>query len=249
LPNKTVVQARGRQQNRTRKKIMNEQVIEALKRSRYRVLTDREDLEEIYRLRHDCYCAEQSISANESGIMTDAFDETDNCVHVAVDMDGKLMASVRLHLISKRSPFSPTLEVFPELHEYLERGQTLLDPTRFVVDPTARKERLPLHFLTLRVPVMATIFYDVDVALAPVRSEHAAFYRRYLGHEMAIEPRSYPNLTKPIQLLIAKREQRKAVLERNPIFGPVDDIPSASIDFPTLPGIAVASSGGRHNAA
>jgi predicted GNAT family N-acyltransferase len=228
---------------------MNEQVIEALKRSRYRVLTGREELEEVFRLRHDCYCAEQSISPNEQGIMTDPFDETDNCVHVAVDMDGKLMASVRLHLVSKLSPASPTLEVFPELQEYLDRGQTLLDPTRFVVDHSARKERLPLHFLTLRVPVMATIFYDVDIALAPVRPEHAAFYRRYLGHEAAIEPRKYPGLKKPIELLIAKREQREEVLARTPIFGPVDGIPGANIDFPILPGIAVASSGGRPDAA
>ena len=192
---------------------MNEQVIEALKHVRYKIVTDGRDLEEVYRLRYKCYRAERSIAENERGIMTDAFDETANCVHVAVEMDGKILASVRLHLMSKLSLTSPTLEVFPEILEDIKRGQTVLDSTRFVIDRAARKQRVPLHFLVLRIPFLATMFYDIDVALAPVRAEHTAFYRRYLGYELEMEPRSYPGLRKPIQLLTAKvREQRDAVL-------------------------------------
>ncbi|MDO8884551.1 acyl-homoserine-lactone synthase, partial [Pseudotabrizicola sp.] len=122
---------------------MNPQVVEALKQSRYKVLTNRQDLEEIYRLRYRCYRAEGSIVENEQGIMTDAFDETANCVHVAVEMDGKILAAMRLHLLSKLSLTSPTLEVFPEILDYLKQGQTVLDPTRFVIDPSARKMRVP----------------------------------------------------------------------------------------------------------
>ena len=198
---------------------MNEQVIEALQRARYKVLTDRKDLQKIYQLRYKCYRRELSIPENDRGIMTDAFDDSANCVHVAVEMDGEIVASVRIHLLSKLSPTSPTLEVFPELLDDLKRGQTALDPTRLVIDPSARKRLVPLHFLVLRIPFLATMFYDVDLALAPVRSEHAAFYRRYLGYELAMEPRSYPGLKKPIQLLTSKvREQRKIVLARTPVF-------------------------------
>ena len=154
---------------------MNEQVIEALKRSRYRVLSERQDLEEIYRLRYKCYRAEGSIPEDESRIMSDAFDETANCLHVAVEMDDTLLASVRLHLVSRLSHTSPTLEVFPELMDELKSDQTVLDPTRFVIDPSARKKRVPLHFLALRIPFLAAMHYDIDLALAssgvPANSE------------------------------------------------------------------------------
>ncbi len=225
---------------------MNEQVIEALKHVRYKVLTDSKDLENLYRLRYKCYRAERSIAENELGSMTDAFDETANCVHVAVEMDGEILASVRLHLMSKLSFTSPTLEVFPEILDDLKRGQTILDATRFVINPAARKKRVPLHFLVLRIPFLATMFYDIDLALAPVRAEHTAFYRRYLGYEVAMEPRSYPGLRKPIQLLTAKvREQRDAVLARTPVFGPVDEIPQSDIAFPDLSGVYAASKKGN----
>lgn len=229
---------------------MNKQVIDALKRSRYKVLTSSQDLEMVFRLRYNCYRAERSIAENERCIMTDPFDATPNCVHVGVEMDGEIFASVRLHLISKLSLTSPTLEVFPELLDDIKRGQTVLDSTRFVINPAVRKQLLSLHFLVLRIPFLATMFYDIDLALAPVRVEHSAFYRRYLGYEMAMEARSYPGLKKPIQLLTAKaREQRDAVLARTPVFGPMHEIPHSNIDFPDLFGVYVASEDGRSKAA
>tara|TARA_R100001086_G_scaffold166039_1_gene89921 strand:+ start:3386 stop:4120 length:735 start_codon:yes stop_codon:yes gene_type:complete len=229
---------------------MNKQVIEALKHCRYRVLTDDKDLEQVYRLRYKCYRAERSIAENERGIMSDSFDEAANCVHVAVEMHGEIMAAVRLHLVSRLSLTSPTLEVFPEILEEIKRGRTALDSTRFVIDPVARKQRVPLHFLALRIPCLAIIFYDIDLGLAPVRAEHAAFYRRYFGYEPAMEPRSYPGLTKPIQLLTAKVwEQRDAVLARTPVFGPVEEFPNANIAFPALSAVYLASKKGSSEAA
>lgn len=225
---------------------MNKKVIEALKHSCYKVLTDGQDLEDVYRLRYKCYRAERSIAENERGIMTDAFDETANCVHVAVKMDGEILAAVRLHLVSRLSLTSPTLEVFPEVLDDLKRGQTVLDPTRLVIDPAARKQRVPLHFLALRIPFLAAMFYNIDLALAPVRAEHTAFYRRYLGYDLAMKPRSYPGLKKPVNLLIANvREQRDAVLARTPLFGPLDEFPLSNITFPALSGVYVASKEGR----
>ncbi|MBO9428101.1 GNAT family N-acetyltransferase [Sulfitobacter sp. R18_1] len=217
---------------------MNRQVIEALNNVRYKVWTEKQDLEKIYHLRYACYRAENSIGQNESELMTDPFDETENCVHVGIEMSGRLSAAVRLHLISKVSHPSPTLEVFPEIRERVSCGQTVLDPTRFVIDPAARKNRVPLHFLTLRIPFLAAMFYDVDLALAPVRSEHTAFYRRYLGYEQEMSARSYPGLAKPVHLLTANfRQQRDDVLTKNPVFGPLDDFPEANIPFPELTGI------------
>lgn len=229
---------------------MNIHVIEALQDVRYRVLTNPADLEDVYRLRYRCYRAEGSIPESRDERMTDPFDQTPNCVHVAIEMKGETVAAVRLHLLSELSLQSPTLEVFPEIMDILKQDQTVLDPTRFVIDPSARKSRVPAHFLALRIPFMAAMFYGIDVALAPVRTEHTAFYRRYLGYAPVLTPRSYPGLKKPIQLLTAQvRAQRDAVLARTPVFGPLDDQPQANIAFPALSGVYVASKRGRSAAA
>lgn len=229
---------------------MNTQVLDALKQSRYKVLTDSQDLEDIFRLRYKCYHSDKSIAANERRMMSDAFDETENCLHVAVEMNGRFLAAMRLHLVSELSPTSPTAEVFPEVLDDVKRGRTALDPTRFVTDPDSRNQRIPLHFLALRIPFLAAIFYKIDLALAPVRSEHVAFYRRYLGYEYALKPRSYPGLKKPVHLLTAKfREQCDAVLRRSPAFGPVDEIPQSNIAFPSLTAAYASCDSKRSNAA
>jgi len=229
---------------------MKHQAIEALKRSRYKILTESQDLEKVYRLRYKGYLAEQAIDENERGLMTDSYDDTENCVHVAVEMDGEIMAAMRLHVISETSPSSPSLETFPEILDYLKPGETALDPTRFVINPAARKQRVPLHFLVMRIPFLATMAYNIDLALAAVRVEHTPFYRRYLGYDLAIGPRSYPWLTKPLQLLTSNVwEQRDAVLARTPIFGPINDIPHSNIAFPNLSGNYVALKNGRSKVA
>ena len=230
---------------------MNEQVIAALEQSRYEVLTNDDDaMEDVFRLRYSCYRAEGAVTARADHRMTDPFDESENCVHVAVRVDGKIWSAVRLHLVSKLCQTSPTLEVFPELLDDLKKRRTILDPTRFVISPTARQKRVPLHFLTLRIPFLASIFYNIDLALAPVRAEHTAFYCRYLGYKPVLEPRSYPGLAKPIQLLTANfREQREAVLARTPVFGPLKDIPQASIEFPSLSGVYASFKSGNSEAA
>lgn len=229
---------------------MNEQVIEALKRARYKTFTRGQVPQDIYRLRYRAYRVEGAIEPNEQGIMTDAYDETENCVHVGVELDGKILASVRLHLVSSLTPVSPTMDVFPEVHEYIERGKTLLDPTRLTVDPAAREHRVKLNFLIVRVPLLATIYYDTDIVLLPVRAEHGAFYRRYLGAKPAIGPRNYPGLKKPIQLLTTDvRAERDGIVERTPLLGPIESIPQSNVPFPDLDGVYVASKKGRIDAA
>ncbi|WPZ31638.1 GNAT family N-acyltransferase (plasmid) [Sulfitobacter sp. OXR-159] len=229
---------------------MDEHIDEALKQVRYKVMTESSDLEAIYRLRYTCYRAQQSIAKNEFGRMTDPFDEAANCVHVAVLMNDEVLAALRLHLVSKLSHVSPTLEVFPEVLDRVENEETVLDPTRFVIAPKVRGRRVPLHFLALRIPFLAAMFYDIDWALAPVRGEHTAFYRRYLGYKPELEARVYPGLKKPVQLLIANfREQRDVVLARTPVFGPMSEFPNANIAFPKLSGVYASSQKGRFKVA
>jgi len=221
---------------------VNARILATLEQCSYSVLTKSDDLDQVYRLRYACYRAEKSNPKNDLGLMSDAFDESANCVHVAVEKDGAFLAAVRLHLVSELNVTSPTLEVFPEVLEADKAGPTMLDPTRFVVHPEARKERLLLHFAALRIPVLAAMFYDVDIVLAPVRSEHTAFYLRYLGSDVFASPRQYPGLKKPVGLLTASAKKvRDKVLGQNPYFGPIDSLPQSDIRFPSLRGVYAPS--------
>lgn len=217
---------------------MYDQVLDTLKECRYSVLTERDDLDKVYRLRYESYLDEGAITKNDRGMMSDSYDESPNCVHVAVEMNGEYVAAMRLHLLSSQTPHSPTLEVFPEIESFISSGQTLLDPTRFVVSPEARKSFVPVHLVAVRIPILASIFYDVDIVLVAVRAEHSAFYRRYLGCESFAMPRPYLGITKPLGLMMSvMQESRHKVIEKNPFFGPLDTIPQSNIAFPELPGV------------
>lgn len=219
---------------------MNENAVEALKKSRYRVVTDSDDLEKVFQLRYKCYRADGTISANPRKIMSDAFDETENAIHVVIEYSGEVLAAVRLHIVCGSTSSSPTLEVFPEVRRTAVE-KSILDPTRFVVDPSARKQRLPLHFLALRIPLLATIYYDIDMALAPVRREHTAFYKRFLGYEPILNPRSYPYLRKPIHLLACNVQENLAtVLRRTPVLGPLAEFPHSDIEFKPMDRVGTA---------
>lgn len=221
---------------------MYDDIFETLDFCKYAVFTKGDDLEEICRLRYDCYRAEGSIPRNSRGLMWDPDDESPNCVHVAVQFADTLLASVRLHFASDWSWNTPTINVFPDILDALPDGISLLDPTRFVVRPEAREVGLPLHFVALRIPFLAAMFYDVSLALAPVRREHFPFYRRYLGYEVWAQPRLYPGLKKPVGLLATKPwKHREKVLEKYPFFGPVGKDIRSEIYFPELPGVFRAS--------
>lgn len=215
---------------------MHDLVMDTLKECRYSVVSESDDLEKIFRLRYDCYRAENAIDPNETGIMRDSYDESANCVHVAVEFQDKYVAAVRLHLVSNEEPHAPSIEVFPDVVKILEPGQTMLDPTRFVVHPQARLLGFPLHLVALRIPFLAAMNYDVDTVLAAVRKEHSAFYLRYLGYQYFATPRPYLGLIKPLGLMTARfKEERDKVLDKYPFFGPIDSIPQSDIEFPRLP--------------
>ena len=73
--------------------------------------------------------------------------------------------------------------------------------------------------MTVRLPWLASEYFNADLLLAAVRAEHQAFYKRTLGHQAVCEPRPYPKLQKPISLMsLNYREARDRVHQRYPFF-------------------------------
>lgn len=188
----------------------------------------------VYRLRYDAYRREEFVPFNDQGVVVDDLDQTPNAMCYGVLIDGELVSSIRLHHLTAEHRQSPSMKVCPDiLGPLLDAGQRFIDPSRFTADYDASLAYPALPFLTLRLAVMATIYFRADMCLALVRPEHTAFYRRVFGSEEMCDTRPYPGLTFPVQLYGARVEGSRyqsifsrfpfflsTETERNALFGP-----------------------------
>jgi N-acyl amino acid synthase FeeM len=182
----------------------NDTLLDILDRIEYRRVDPHDFDDPIFRLRYDAYRREAFVPFNLMGTSVDDYDGTPNVHCFGVHIDGQLVSSLRIHHVSPDCRTSPIHSVYPDvLDPLLDKGCTMIDPTRFTADRDATLAFPALPFLTLRLAAMATVYYETDYCLAAVRPEHAAFYRRvFLAERMAGE-RHYPGLDFPIHLYAA----------------------------------------------
>lgn len=186
----------------------------------YRTAHSRSEKEAIYRFRYEAYRREGAIPELVAPRFHDEYDDMDNCWIFGLYGDDRLISSIRLHVINKKHRRGPALDVFPDIvGPMVDRGMTLIDPTRFVTDTTASRDFADLAYLTLRLPCMASEFFEADACLATVREEHRAFYKRVFRSNQLCDARPYPKLLAPICLMSADvRGQREYMTARHPVF-------------------------------
>lgn len=125
-----------------------------------------------------------------------------------------------------------------------------MDPTRFVADPTSANRLPELPYLTLRLAYVSCEYFNADIGLASVRTEHQAFYRRVMMRSIC-ESRPYPGLKKPIGLMEidfpAMHDKlfarypflRSSESERRSLFEPATGVPNLTLaEAPNLVPIA-----------
>ena len=190
-----------------------------LERVDYRLTQTAAEKEEIYNLRYRAYLREGMVKESAERRITDQFDDLPNTWTFGVCLFGELFSSVRISLLNSEWRQSTSAHVFGEiLMPKLDRGEVIVDPSRFVADPDKAGRFPELPYLTLRLAYMACEYFKADFGLAIVRPEHQAFYRRVFLHETIAEPRLVPGLTKPFGLMAADFPTfRKKVFERYPI--------------------------------
>jgi N-acyl-L-homoserine lactone synthetase len=191
-----------------------------LDRADCRLAETSEDKEAIYRLRYRAYLKEGAIEPKASQRVTDRFDDMPNTWIFGVYLEGELVSSVRVSVSRPAHPETPSCEVFPDqLKPFLTAGQTIVDPTRFVVDPEFSGRLKELPFVTLRLGWIGCAHFKADIGLASVRTEHRAFYQRMFKQRVLAEARSYPGLIKPICLLVGDFPAvREKVMQGLPAF-------------------------------
>lgn len=197
-----------------------ERVTALLDKVDYRLAATEDEKDAIYRLRYDAYLREGAIPPSFSKRLSDRFDDLDNAYIYGVFVEGRLSASIRLHVSSLAYPELPALNVFSDLLTgEIKAGKTIVDPTRFVVDNAMARDYPELPYVTTRIGWMAGEHFSVDSILATVRTEHQAFYKRIFGHELVADARPYPTLLKPLSLMrLDYFAMRERVLSRYPFF-------------------------------
>ena len=176
-------------------------LIDILDRVEYRRVRPDEQFDPVYRLRYEAYRREEFVPFSPGGMVRDEFDDLPNAYCYGIYIDGQLVSSLRFHHLTREFRTSPSYSVFPDvLDPLLDKGESCIDPGRFTSDYDASLAYPALPFLTLRIAVMATKYFDVKYCLSSVRPEHAAFYRRVFRSTRLAEARFYHGLNFPMEM-------------------------------------------------
>ncbi|MGB0866612.1 MAG: N-acyl amino acid synthase FeeM domain-containing protein [Granulosicoccaceae bacterium] len=179
-----------------------------------------EQLEEVYRLRYDAYRREDFIEANAERRCLDPFDETDNHLIYGLYLEGKLISSIRIHVLDKMRRESPSTLIYGDtLNPLLDQNKIMIDPTRFTADLEASKKYKALPYATLRIASMASVYFDADYCLSCIRPEHAAFYKKVYRSTQIGDIRYFPKVKFGVVLYKADAKNiRQDVWQRYPFF-------------------------------
>lgn len=185
-----------------------------------------------YALRHASYLASDYIDARPDGLFSDRYDRLSSSHTIVVYQDERAVASVRVCFLSSNTlDASPAGVTFPEEVAGLladlprRRGRAqAAEITRLVRSPAAENNQ-GLAFLLLRLAGYLGLQEDVSLVMSCVRQNHVPFYRR-IGLIPSSDPRPYPGLKCPMQLLAYPMENyheaRAAFPIMDPYAGPAD---------------------------
>jgi hypothetical protein len=191
-----------------------------LENSEYRRCDRGEDFEDICRLRYKAYRSHGFVTDSPDQVTTDAMDDLPNCHRFGVYVDGQLVSTVRVHHISRETPWGPAMKPFGEiLKPRLERGESFVNPSLLAADPELSQISRYLPFVTLRIGIAACSWFSSTHCIVLIRQEHAAFYRRVFMAEQIGEPKTYPPFTVPVMMYgMDCAKSLETVFQRFPFF-------------------------------
>ena len=173
-----------------------------LDRISYRRAETPQDKEAIYRMRFDAYARAGTVSLPSSGLFTDPMDEAPNAWLIGVFIDDKLSCSLRLHVSAKPEAVLPATAAFGDiLTPKLDRGECIVDASRFVSRLEVSRAHPEIPYLTLRPAFLACEYFNAMFITAACLEEHQAFYKRMWGGVPWSQPRSYPNFNRRMAFL------------------------------------------------
>jgi hypothetical protein len=191
-----------------------------LERTEYRRCESGEDVEAMYRLRYKAYRLHGFLAESSDKMMSDVLDDSPNCYLFGIFIDNELASTVRIHHVTQAEPYGPMMSTFGDvMRPRLLRGESFINPTLLAAEPFMQSEKRGLPYLTLRLGLIASVYFDATSCVGVVRDEHTAFYRRVFGAVQLGQPRPYPPFTVPVTLQDANcAVNRNRILQRFPFF-------------------------------
>lgn len=170
-----------------------------------------EDLRAVGAFRYQCYLAEALIDPRDDQMFLDEYDRIENAEIVTVLSCGRIVGTIRLHILDSTNHCSATMSAFSDiLMPKIAAGLRLIDGARFAVAPYLGAMRLGVARHTLRRYENYAAEQDVDFGVAAVLEDRVEFYSRLWGFHQISEPRSYNNLKEKLVLLgVDLRQDRK----------------------------------------
>ncbi len=174
------------------------------------------DFRAIGRLRYRCYRAEGLIDQNPHEVFLDEFDHAPGARVYGVYLKGKVVSSIRLHILSQDAALSATYEAFSDiLGPMIAAGMVLVDGARFVVDPEIGSARLSIAWQTLKICLRVADEIGADFGVAAVQQSHVRLYEKIYNFSQLAEPRDYSMLTAKLALIgVDLRKQRDAQMRQ-----------------------------------
>ncbi len=212
----------------------SDRVVRFLERVEHRVARTAAEKEAAFRLRYEAYIRNGLIEPHADGRLHDErYDEAPNCWITTTFIDGELAGTTRVNLGAGENAVLPSLSVFRDIiAPRLRVGRRIVEFTRLATRLDLSSVYPELAYIIMRPGYLAAEHFNADFAVATVRSEHLAFYRRVFHFVSWCEPRDYPDVNAKIACMGADmrvgKDQfearypffRSTAVEREALFGP-----------------------------
>ncbi len=185
---------------------------------RIQLVNDNKLRDEIFRLRYRAYLSEGEIPESRSGIFSDEYDERPNQVTWALFDGDRLVGTMRSMFYQPSGQLMlPEHKVFGDfLVKSVPNDVRVVSGNRFAVDPDTDRNDKRYSFALLKHHMMVALV-KADWAVAAVRTNHLAFYRRVLQMQVSSEPRYYDEMNSGFTLLSANvLDNYSAICSRHP---------------------------------
>jgi hypothetical protein len=209
-----------------------EQALQIMDDIEYRRVKSSEDMQLIAEVRRSAY-EDAEIYASKDASFVDELDFDPRVYVFGVYWRERLVATMRIHILSNNNPHSNSQHYFPNvLDPLIGQGLTFMDPTRFAILPGLDKEIPGLATIVLRLGLAGVRYFNCDFGLAMIKEGHGGFYRRVFNYTQMTPMQSFATFKPKYALYSTSRSNIETVCLNYPI---LDGLPTeASLLFSNL---------------
>lgn len=191
------------------------------------------DLQNVARLRYQCYRSVDAIRENEREEFQDLYDAQTNTKSCMVFEDNQLVGSIRacVYAAELGNMAIPAFEVYKEdIRQSIGLDKVIVESNRFVITQEKADSKIlfkvPFRFIVLNINK-----FDADYVITAVREKHVPLYQRFLTMEPISQPKKYPGIDVNMVLMAGNcKKGMNALTVREPMYA----IPPYEVESYTL---------------